>query len=204
MAAITRLRPAIFLGILTVLTISAGTLFPLQLTDRPSLRAQLDGGEDVPAEGEDPVEEVETINPTSNEVNLLFRPHCEEENPAACDPFDAEDPLTLVTPSLAEQETLDVDVVIVNDARYPITKARTWVTYDPAVLEGTSISIGTDLPVHTPGEADFNKENGYVMIETETEDTEGVNAEFIMVARLQFLVTGTPEGGRSILSFYDS
>ena len=118
MAAITRLRPAIFLGILTVLTISAGTLFTLQLTDRPSLRAQLDGGEDVPAEGEDPVEEVETINPTSNEVNLLFRPHCEEENPAAC---DVESMKLRVSPPEADPPSAESRRLSLSPAKSPST-----------------------------------------------------------------------------------
>ncbi len=171
-----------------------------------SLRAQVEGDDIIPENGSGTVltEGELPAEPTSNNsVRLFLRPHCEEIDVSNCTSFEAEDPQTLVTPTLHPEENLDLDVVVNNADQLNIERVRVWLGYDPTVLEGTLVSVGDALPITAPGEEDFDAENGYVMVDAESEDIDGTTETYIVVARVQFQVKTVPGGGRSILAFYD-
>lgn len=119
-----------------------------------------------------------------------------------CPSFHVEDPQTLRTNELQIGDTLAIDIVLTNPSNQPIDHIRTWLSYDPDILEGISVVITDAFPSVTPGESDFDTENGYVMIEGSNE-TAGANTErYIRVATVTFRVIGTSPAGTPI-TFYD-
>ena len=51
----------------------------------------------------------------------------EEEESTPCPGFEVEDPQTLRTPVLEIGDILDIDIVISNPSKQPISRARTWL-----------------------------------------------------------------------------
>jgi len=158
----------------------------------------------------------------ATDPTLFLRPHCNtrpsaddsmfgpvpspppmiELGEGRCPNFAVEDPQTLRTDPLNAGDTLDMDIVVRNFGEQKIQRVRAWIQYDPAVLEGTNIAVHDDFPEVTPGEEDFDTENGYVMIDASAETGNEPNQERPVVARIQFTVLSEPDGG-TILSFYD-
>src|SRR5437764_123843 len=95
---------------------------------------------------------------------LMLRPHCTETDPTKCAPFETQDPLTLITPILGSMQMLNMDVVLQNPGHTPISKVRIWLSYDPEVLQGTSLTIAPEFPNIVPGESDFTAFSGYAKI----------------------------------------
>ncbi len=119
-----------------------------------------------------------------------------------CDRFEVEDPQTLRTEPLAVGDTLDFDIVVENPSKQSVTHVRSWLAYDTNVFEGVSIEVTENFPLVTPGESDFDTENGYVMVEGSNED-EGANTNSILaVARVKLRAKITPPTG-TFISFYD-
>ncbi|MDD4628218.1 MAG: fibronectin type III domain-containing protein [Candidatus Peribacteraceae bacterium] len=138
---------------------------------------------------------------TAAKTTLILRPHCETEG--SCTTFTVEDPLTLSTPLLKDTDTLDMDIVLQNPSLKKISRVRAWLLYNPATLEGTTITIGTDLPVAAPGEKDFSAQEGYAKIDVSAEaNKESVNGT-IVIARVQFTIKTIPPNNQDVLSFYD-
>jgi len=163
-------------------------------------------------------------------VTLFLRPHCEQEqsgdderqplgnaptfdylinvttggsHTTACPNFEVEDPQTLRTDRLDAGETLDLDIVVRNDAKYEMQQVRAWLSYDPSVLHGVRITVSDAFPHVTPGEADFDAENGFAMINASAEEGGEPQSEEIVIARVIFTVEDTVVGGTPI-SFYDA
>lgn len=132
---------------------------------------------------------------------FLLRPHCTADDQLTCTPFNTTSPKTMETDTMNVGDTLDVDLILQNGPSDAIQSVRAWLQYDPAVLEGTNIIIGDTFPTTTPGEANFDADRGYAMIQagSETPSTDPT----INVAELTFTVKSIPVGGRSVLSFYD-
>src|SRR3989338_7334726 len=64
---------------------------------------------------------------------LKLRPHCTEENQTKCATYAVKDPQTLQTPELAVGSLLDMDLVLENPGRKPVSRIRGWMSYDPAI-----------------------------------------------------------------------
>jgi hypothetical protein len=61
--------------------------------------------------------------------------------------------------------TLTVTVVLENPEAKPVVSAQTWLSFDPAVLKGVSISdAGSDFDIMAPFDNTFDDINGLVMI----------------------------------------
>ncbi|MBI3331733.1 fibronectin type III domain-containing protein [Candidatus Peregrinibacteria bacterium] len=141
--------------------------------------------------------------PPQETVRVKIRPHCEKLNPSECAQYAVKDPVTVETPVLVPGSILDMDILIENQKFLPIRRARAWLSYDPSILEGKKVEIGRRFPVVTPGEADFNTTQGFVQVGVSTEGATDVKDPFIPVARIQFLVKAVPEGGKTVISYYD-
>lgn len=135
---------------------------------------------------------------------LKLRPHCGEEDQTQCAAYAVKDPLTLQTPELAISSLLDMDLVLENPGRKPVSRVRGWMSYDPAILEGTKVEAGKAFPVIAPGEADFAALQGFIQIGLSTVNNASISDAVIPIARIQMKVKKSPAGGKTVLAFYDA
>ncbi|PIR53552.1 hypothetical protein COU76_00720 [Candidatus Peregrinibacteria bacterium CG10_big_fil_rev_8_21_14_0_10_49_10] len=168
-------------------------------------------------------------NPTvmkaaTQDVSLTVRPHCEQiesekedtmlgpipdleemvtlGDGKICTSFQVEDPQTLKTKVMAVGDTLDFDIVVQNPSKQAVQHVRAWLAYDTNVFEGVSIEVSEHFPLITPGESDFDEENGYVMVEAANEENGANTKSTIAVARVQLRAKIAPAAG-TFISFYD-
>lgn len=86
-------------------------------------------------------------------LTLTFKPHCILPDRTACPVFTAKDPMTLQTPTLKVGDILDVDIVVQSPTALPaIATVRSWVAFDPKILEARSIDLTPALSQPIPGE----------------------------------------------------
>jgi len=155
-------------------------------------------------------------------VHLSLQPFCEKEvyedtifgpvpsiDPminlakTGCPVFEVEDPETAKTYPLKKDDTLDIQIALSNLHTLKVKRIRSWISYDPDVLEGVSIELSDDFPVVTPGESDFDSGNGYAKIEVSAEEGKEVDVGHVRFARIKFKVKETNEEG-TYISFYDT
>jgi hypothetical protein len=157
------------------------------------------------------------------DVILELRPHCDandqelenvfggpigQDIPGIMTPTDGShcasypivDPLHRTTELKKIGDELDMDLVIVNPQGKPVSRVRGWIAYDPTILEGVSVEMLPAFPVPTPGEADFDAQNGMIKIGASTQGA--VSTSVIKVARIKMKVLSTPSNS-TILSFDD-
>jgi hypothetical protein len=149
------------------------------------------------------------------ETTIVLRPHClvgyKQDNAILdvqgdpegiqCPSFSVENPQTLRTPDLSEGDILDLDIVVENPGKAEISRVRSWLSYDPAMLRGDDVSIGEDFDIVTPGESTFAESEGNVKIEASSEGR-GPRDLQILVARVQFTVLKTTTAG-TVITFFD-
>ena len=163
----------------------------------------------------------ENVLAASQDSTVFFRPHCdlltEDGNmygpvpdvegmvgisDSTCPRFDVENPQTLKTIPINPGDVLNFDIAVNNPSGQPINHVRSWIAYDTSVFEGVSAMITPNFPIITPGEADFDHMNGYIMIEG-SNDVPGANAHNVVsVANIQLRVKIAPPSG-TFISFYD-
>lgn len=119
-----------------------------------------------------------------------------------CPSFETVDPQTRATSILGVGDTLDMELILKNTDRLPISRIRAWLAYDPTILRGTSIRVNPSFPLITPGEADFAPEEGYVKIGANTESSAPISNSTIVLARIQMEVIATPVGS-TVMSFFN-
>ena len=112
-------------------------------------------------------------------------------------------PLNLETSTLSVGDTLDMDILEQNVRKLSVGKIRAWLTYDPTILEGTSVVPSTSYPIVTPGEQEFDAENGYVKVEVQPGNGTNTGA-LAPVAQVTFTIKSIPEGGTTVIGFYDA
>ena len=120
---------------------------------------------------------------------------------APCTSYPVLTPDSRTAGTLKSGDALDMDLVIQNPERTPIDRVRVWLTYDPLLLEGTSLHIATNFPSHTPGETDFAPTEGYVKIDVSS--AAAITDERIILANVTFRVVGSA-APTTILGTYDS
>ncbi len=157
----------------------------------------------------------------AEEMAIVIRPHCEKNNSSEifggtadipdliayntgnCVTYSINDPSSLRSPPLKVGDILDIDLVLQNPNADLIRRVRSWLSYDPEVLEGVSIELNKIFSVVTPGEADFSPEEGYVKIGAAIAEGKEVRDKLLHLARLKFKVIAAPKGTTSPLSFFD-
>lgn len=163
---------------------------------------------------------------TPGEVVFELRPHCVDADHAAanevfggevpqidgitvltegsalpCPSYDVRDPLSKQTPVLKVGDTLDMDLVMHNPKKEPISRYRVWIGYDSNVLEGKSIELSNAFAIPVPGEGDFSSADNY--IKASASSAEPVTAEKVVLARIVATVKSAPANG-TVLSYYDA
>jgi hypothetical protein len=118
-----------------------------------------------------------------------------------CSSFRIHDPLLRETPMLKKGDILDMDLVIKKAQRdIPVHRVRSWIVYDPILLEGVSIEINPEFTEQFPGEQDFSPEEGYIKIGVGA--LKGIKERETIVARIKMRVLDTPIPS-TVMSFYD-
>lgn len=151
---------------------------------------------------------------------LLLRPHCTDtavpdaNSPVptfaeflkngfgTCKNFTARDPQTLETQALRAGDTLEMDLIVFNPSKAPISKVRSWISYDPQTLQGFSVTL-KDLPVPTPGEAEFSSNEGFLKLSANSEQGQEPKSWLTNVAHVTFKITKAPRAGLTPVGFYD-
>lgn len=157
---------------------------------------------------------------TNQPAILLLRPHCTDSStpdansPAptfaeflkngfgTCKNFTARDPQTLETQALRAGDTLEMDLIVFNPSKAPISKVRSWISYDPQTLQGFSVTL-KDLPVPTPGEAEFSSNEGFLKLSANSEEGREPKSWLTNVAHVTFKITKAPRAGLTPIGFYD-
>ncbi|MDA1208448.1 MAG: hypothetical protein O2904_00250 [bacterium] len=157
----------------------------------------------------------------TQDTRIYVRPHCEGEfeNEVSlfgevpdygglnlfeerCSNFSVENPQTLMTPKLLVGEELNIDIVVRNTSGQAVNHVRSWLSYDPNVLEGVSVDVHANFPAVTPGESNFDTTNGYVMVEASNDASDANKQLFVRVAQVKLKVKQAPPSG-TFISFYD-
>ncbi len=136
------------------------------------------------------------------EPTLVLRPHC-AEGTTTCPTYTVKDPETLQTSPQKKDNQLDMDLVLTNPGKRKISRVRAWLQYNSAVLEGKTITAGTNLPTPTPGELEFTATDGLMKIDVAATANAEPAAEEIIVARILLQVKSVPQTKTDVLSFYD-
>lgn len=119
---------------------------------------------------------------------------------STCRPYETKDPLTRQTPILRPGEPLDMDLILRNPSGKPITRFRSWIAYDPTIVDGDALEINPLFSAPTPGESDFSPAEGYIKIGASA--MAGVTDPFISVARIRMRVTDAA-AQNTVLSFFN-
>ncbi len=135
-------------------------------------------------------------------IPLELRPHCTQTDLKKCAAFGVADPQSLKTNPLAVGSVFQLDI-FARAANAKVLKARTWLSYDAAVLEGTSVQQLGAFSLVTPGEADFDPAKGLVKLLATSKSDAGASGDLLPLATVTFTVKKAVEGGKTILSFYD-
>lgn len=163
---------------------------------------------------------------TPGEAVFELRPHCVDADHAAandtfggeipqidgitvltegsvlpCPSYDVRDPLSKQTPVLKVGDTLDMDLVMHNPKKEPISRYRVWIGYDSNVLEGKTLELSKAFAVPVPGEGDFSSADNYIKVSATS--TEPVKDEKVVLARITLTVKSAPANG-TVLSYYDA
>jgi hypothetical protein len=149
-----------------------------------------------------------------------LRPHCDKDNELAstfggplpdskhlaaltdgqCPGFEVRDPQNLQTPVLNPGDTLDMDLVIHNPDKKPISRYRAWISYDASSLNGIEVIPSSDFPIPTPGENTFSPAEGFLKVSGTS--GEPINDEKIVVARIRMQVSN-PRFDGAPLAYFD-
>lgn len=136
-----------------------------------------------------------------SDASLFFRPHCPEASAGSpCPTFLLRDPETLMTPSLAEGDSLRFDVVVRNPSGQPVQAVQAWIEYDPISLEVQEVRSGKDFPLAAPGELEADVRQGLIKIGV-SNVSGGVRGTEAVVASVTLAVTR--ESPDAVLKFHD-
>ena len=91
-----------------------------------------------------------------------------------------------------------------NPLRSKIQKVRAWLTYDPKILKGMTLTASPSFPIITPGEDNFSEADGYAKIYVSTKGTATENTDPVVIAHLKFQVLKAPATGKTVIGFYDN
>jgi len=125
-----------------------------------------------------------------NEAMLVLEPHCTAADRQSCPQFETLDATHLKTSRLNPGDILDIDVVLLNGTGKDIQTVHSWLTYDPNLLEGRSVTLNDIFSAPSPGEQNIEKEIGTVKIGGAVNTVDNGR---IAIARVTFRVIATTE-----------
>lgn len=115
---------------------------------------------------------------------------------------DAELELRTTGTSFTQNQEFKVDVILKNPGREAVISVRSWLSYDPSLLQATSIDSGSSLfTLSAPGEDNISAGEGRVKI-GRSNISGGVKEFETVVVSVNFKVLA-PVATTSSISFYD-
>lgn len=117
-----------------------------------------------------------------------------------CRSFEVRDPQSRQTSALKTGDVIEMDLVLHNPDKKPISRYRAWVAYDASVLEGMNVELSPRFPTPTPGENTFSSSEGYLKL-SGTADSP-ISDESILIARIKMKVL-TPRSEGTPITFFD-
>ena len=99
-----------------------------------------------------------------SDVTLRLEPHCTNQDRTDCPQFDVADALHLTTGRYAAGDIVDIDVVLIGEAGKSIQLIRSWLQYDPQILEARSVDLTPAIAQPIPGEQTFDAQAGLIKI----------------------------------------
>lgn len=121
----------------------------------------------------------------AGETKLELMPHCTETDRTKCPSFTVLDAERLTTARLKAGELLDLDIVLKAGTPSEVREVRSWLSYDPKVLESRSVELTSVITSPTPGEQEADQAKGLVKIGG---SMNGVAGTDVVVARVTFRV----------------
>jgi len=126
-----------------------------------------------------------------------------DEDPIKCSPFKVRDPQTLETDMLHEGDELEVDLVIENPGKLPISAVRAWIDFDSTILQGTDLHMyTTSFKEVSPSEQYFDPETSQLKLQASNTDTSLQSTYWVPVVRMSFKVLKEVTPG-TVMSFFD-
>lgn len=127
------------------------------------------------------------VTHAAGSMTILMVPHCSEQS--GCPEFDVSDAEHFTTGQLAAGDILDIDVLVRGSDHTKVRSVKSWIKYDPRILEARSVELTSAIPSPTPGEQNIDSEQGIVKIGGST--TSGFPSPDTRVARVTFRVLET-------------
>jgi hypothetical protein len=107
---------------------------------------------------------------TSTETMLRLQAHCTEIDRTKCKEYDVLDATTLKTAEVKAGDILDIDVVLLTSTPEKVLAVRSWLNYDPNVLEVRNVELQPALANPIPGENMADSQNKIIKIGGGTDD----------------------------------
>ncbi len=120
-------------------------------------------------------------------MTLLLVSHCTEQT--GCTEFAVSDATHFTTGQRVAGDILDLDVLVRGSEFADVRSVRSWISYNPAILEARSVEISAALPSPTPGEQTIDQSQGLVKIGGSTPS--GFTTQDTRIARVTFRVLET-------------
>lgn len=132
-------------------------------------------------------------------TTLYLAPHCAAQDRRTCRTFDVQDASNLMTDPLSIGDILDLDVVLETRTPASVETVKSWLRFDPTVLEARSVELTSALPAPFPGEQSMDAAAGIVKIGGTTNGL--LSTQATAIARVTFRVKS--EQGDARISFND-
>lgn len=105
----------------------------------------------------------------------------------------------IVLKAQKEGAKVSVKILLENPKQKPLISVQSWLSYDPAKLQGASINLeGSDFSLMAPYDNTFDKERGLVMLGRA--NPEPVTKTEVLVAEVVFDIA---QNGTAMLDHYD-
>ncbi len=125
----------------------------------------------------------------ADDITFVLEPHCASVDRSQCPQFEVKDAGHLATAKLNAGDVLDIDVVMTNAKDRGVTTIRSWLKYDPQVLESRSVELTSIIAEPIPGEQAADAVAGFIKIGGTAAKT--ISSNRISVARVTFRVVST-------------
>ncbi|MEQ1849013.1 MAG: cohesin domain-containing protein [Candidatus Peribacteraceae bacterium] len=107
---------------------------------------------------------VDTVSAQTAGTSLSLQPHCTESERTTCPVYSVLDATSVTTATLNTGDILDIDVILKTDQPAAVRDIRSWLKYDPKVLEARSVELTSIVTSPTPGEQSIDASQGIVKI----------------------------------------
>ncbi len=100
----------------------------------------------------------------AEDVSFVLEPHCSATTRTECPVFSVADAEHLTTSELKIGDLVDLDVVLTRGAGRDIETVRSWLKYDPQILEARSVELTSTIAGPIPDEQSIDAASGFVKI----------------------------------------